>query len=414
MGIYSKLLKQEERAALTASSNGEMADLASLFDPDAITAQQAMSVPCIACAVNIIAGTIASLPVTLYKRNADGVETEAQNDYRVFMLNEDTGDALSASEVKYSLIRDYILTGCSYYYCDWVGNKLSLISYLKPSAVSYSKLGLNIYKKFFFMCDGQKIEPWQMGRILRNTENGAKGKGLVQEQGDYVQLLINIANLLSRTSRQGGKLILQPEARIAQEGLNDLKRAWQNLYGSNSGENAMILNSTVKVNQLDTQVKTEISTVEQYASEQIIAALGIPAKIMMGGASEHDYALFRNNCLVPIIKNMEHSFNRYLLLEREKGKMFFKIDTDALTTSSMYERMQGYTTALNSGVMSLNEVRLKENLNPLDADVFKFSLNSVLWDPTTGTFNNLNMIATNNGEQQTEGGEAENGNQEEQ
>ena len=63
---------------------------------DEMTREKAMQIPALAGAVNEIAETVANVPIKLYKRGEKRVE-EVKGDWRVHLLNEDTGDTLDAS-----------------------------------------------------------------------------------------------------------------------------------------------------------------------------------------------------------------------------------------------------------------------------------------------------------------------------
>ena len=75
-----------------------------------ISRAQALNIPAVGTAINFIAGTVASLPVRLYKHEADRVE-EVSDDYRLKLLNDDTGDLMDAEQFRKALVTDMLLEG---------------------------------------------------------------------------------------------------------------------------------------------------------------------------------------------------------------------------------------------------------------------------------------------------------------
>ena len=77
---------------------------------------------------------------------------------------------------------------------------------------------------------------------------------------------------------------------------------------------------------------------------------------------------FLTNCLQPRLTNIEQELNRKLLLRREKQvlKMHFAYDTEDLLRCTKTEMAQYYRDMINNGVMTVNEVRRKLDLEPVE------------------------------------------------
>lgn len=101
----------------------------------AVTVRSVLNIPAVSGSVGFIAGTVASLPIRLY-RNKNGQSEEVTDDYRLRLLNEETGDLLDAFQWKCTLVRDYLLPGNGYTYVDWVSNRIDGLYYVDPMQVS--------------------------------------------------------------------------------------------------------------------------------------------------------------------------------------------------------------------------------------------------------------------------------------
>jgi len=93
----------------------------------AVTVSSVLNIPAVSGSVGFIAGTVASLPIRLY-RTENGQSEEVTDDYRLRLLNEETGDLLDAFQWKCTLVRDYLLPGNGYTYVDgeWIAEIFSL------------------------------------------------------------------------------------------------------------------------------------------------------------------------------------------------------------------------------------------------------------------------------------------------
>ena len=105
-----------------------------------VTDKTAMEIPAFSASVDFITSTVASLPIKLYRETVgeDGAAKteEVRNDRRVSLLNDETGDLLTAYDAKKALVRDELLYGAGYMYIRRVGNDVESLHYVKHGEVS--------------------------------------------------------------------------------------------------------------------------------------------------------------------------------------------------------------------------------------------------------------------------------------
>ena len=119
----------------------------------AVTVASILNIPAVSGSVNFIAGTIASLPIRLY-RTEDGKSTEVTDDYRLRLLNQETGDLLDAFSWKCTLIRDYLLAGNGYTYVAWGKNRIEGLFYVDPNQVGIEVGTDPFFKSAHFLIGG--------------------------------------------------------------------------------------------------------------------------------------------------------------------------------------------------------------------------------------------------------------------
>lgn len=116
MGLFS-FFKKEDRAFKPISEEDELSKFIDGKDDDknVITRDMAIEIPTIKAGVNFISDLVSSLEVKLYKET-DGKVNSVDYDYRLNLLNDETGDLLNSYQMKQSLIRDFLLAGNGYVY----------------------------------------------------------------------------------------------------------------------------------------------------------------------------------------------------------------------------------------------------------------------------------------------------------
>lgn len=75
---------------------------------------------------------------------------------------------------------------------------------------------------------------------------------------------------------------------------------------------------------------------------------------------------FVMHTLMPWLVRIEQAMIKDLLVEDEQNELFPKFNVDGLMRGDYKSRMEGYAIAINNGIMSVNDVRRLEDLDPLD------------------------------------------------
>ena len=72
--------------------------------------------------------------------------------------------------------------------------------------------------------------------------------------------------------------------------------------------------------------------------------------------------------LMPWLVRIEQAIIKDVLIDEEKNEFFPKFNVDGLMRGDYKSRMEGYAVAITNGIMSVNDVRKLEDLDPLDED----------------------------------------------
>lgn len=370
----------------TSTAEGQLLK-AQLEASGQMTIDKALMIPAVAACVRMISDTVSMVPFRLYKIDQDSIQLEeVKDDPRVALVNLDPKDTLDAVQFKKALVRDYLLDKGGYAYIDRVGNRIRSLRYVEPGYVSFSWNADPIFKDYDILVNGQSFQPHQFIKILRNTKDGYKGVGIVEEQSEPLMVAYRILGFQDTLLQTGGakKGFVKSPRHLTDVAIKALKDAWARLYSSKS-ENVVVLNDGLEF-QESSESSTEMQVNENTntLTKQICEIFGVPVQMLnreVGTASEEDRIVFIQYCIQPILTAIENALNRVLLLESEKDSYKWAADTSEFTKADVLKRYQAYELASKNGFMQIDEIRYRENLPPLGLDFVKLGLQDVLYYP---------------------------------
>ena len=393
--MWSFRLRADPEPEKKETESNEDALLRASLSDDYMTRDQAMNVPAFAACVNKIAETVSTIPVRLY-RLVDGKLEAVEDDARVRLLNDDTGDTLDGVQFKRALVRDYLTGKGGYAFINRTGNQIRSLHYVRESEVSFLFTSDPIFKDYDIMIQGTKYKPFEFLKVLRNTEDGRSGRSVVDENSEVLSVVYHSLKYEKNLVKTGGnkKGFIKSAKKLAEPAIKALKAAWHRLYQNNT-ENVVILNDGLEFQEAsNTSVEMQLNENKKTNSDEICKLFNMPPAMINGGATEQDKTNFVQYCLNPILKEFECALNRDLLLESEKGSFYFATDTSELTKGDIEKRFRAYETACKNGFMQIDEIRLRENMPPLGLDFVRLGLQDVLYDPVTKQFYMPNMNQT--------------------
>ncbi len=373
MGLFDKFKK---RTMVDVNTVDDVL-LKAILSGQAIKREDALTLPAVSGAVDFICGTIASMPIKLYKRKDRHVEEV--DDVRVRLLNGDTGDTLDAFQLKKALVEDYLLGKGGYCYIEREKNTVKALKYIPDGFISIYRNPDPLDKFYTIFCYDQEFYPYEFIKVLRNTKDGASGIGLTQEVNKALETAYNTLLYQLSLVKTGGnkKGFLKSQRKLGQDEIDKLKQAWANLY-ANDESNVVVLNNGLEFQEAsNTSVEMQLDENKKTLQAEINNIFHI----------YDDYDKTFKTAIYPIIKAFETALNRDLLLEKEKGKYFFEFDVKEIVRATLKERYESYKLAKETGFLTINEIRRYENLNEVEGlDVVDLGLGSVLYNIETGEY----------------------------
>lgn len=384
MGLFDIFRREQKRDTTQEDPNANSVVndvlLQALLNSEAVTREQALTIPAVSGAVDFISNTIACMPIKLYKYKQGRVE-EVDGDTRVTLLNGDTGDTLNAFQMKKAMVVDYLLGKGGYCYIRRRRNEVTGLFYVKDLYITAYPNYKPIFKDFYILVEGKQYCPFQFIKLLRNTQDGATGMGLTFEVGKALETAYKTLTYQLGAVQTGGnkKGFLKSTSRLGQDEINALKQAWQKMYSNDNTETVVVLNNGLEFQESSNSlVEMQLDQNKKTLIDEINNIFHI---------YPNDFDRTFKEAIYPIVKAFETELNKQLLLENEKKKYYFGFDVKEIIRANIKERYEAYNMALEGGWKTINEVRKEEDMNYIEGmDVLNVGLGAVLFDTNTGTY----------------------------
>ena len=360
--------------------------------------EDALAIPSVSSCVDLICNTFAQIPFKLYKQTVkDGKKvTEEVDDERVAIINDDTGDKLDGFQFKKAMCEDFLLGKGAYAYIDKSGNKFKGLYFVECDKVAINKTVDAIFKDYKIMIDGNTYKDYQFIKLLRNTKDGASGRGLTEEIGKALQtafkrICYDYDITVTGGSRKG---FIKSQKHLDKKSMDALKKAWEDYYSGNA--NTVILNDGMEFQEASNTSRENETNAKEITFNDVIRDI-----FHIGETYEETI----KNAIMPIAIAFSTALNRDFLLEKEKKSFYFAPDTKELYKGSIKERYEAYKIAIETGFKTRNEVRYMEDDDALEGlDVINLGLGDVLLDTKTGmiyTPNTNSMVKMGETSQET-------------
>ncbi|MFR2269820.1 MAG: phage portal protein, partial [Clostridium sp.] len=148
-------------------------------------------IPSVKNALDLICGSVANLPIYLYKENEDGSIERQRDDYRERLLNEECNSIECSSNLKRNMTKDMLLHGVSYSLQDKEYGDILGLHRVEPKQVQLNKL---IDRKGFirdltvnYTLNGVYVEDLEIEDFLIvpfSSKDGLRGKGILSTNQD--------------------------------------------------------------------------------------------------------------------------------------------------------------------------------------------------------------------------------------
>lgn len=381
MGLFD-FLKREDRAISFQTVWGSGADLElGSQSGTLINKQTAFEIVAFFSAVSLISDTISTLPVDAYIR-IDG----NRKPYRPkpAWIDQPDVDIFTRAGHYQQVLVSLLVSGNAYVrvYRDRSGEVVNLVC-LNPDKVDVKRSGLG--KKMFIVAGEDKpLDATEVMHLTDLLEPGALvGISRVEKLKDALGVASSLQSYAARFFGQGAStagIIEYPgnltpdQAKNLREGFDAAHRGFRKAHRTGILSGGATYKATTVPNDAAQFLESR-----RFAVEEIARVFNIPLS-MMGIPGTQSYASVEQNAiqfvthtLRPYIEKLEGAYSRLL-----PNTAFMKFNIDGLLRGDFNSRVTAYASALQTGWMSVNDIRRLEDLSPVDGgDQYRVPLANV-------------------------------------
>jgi HK97 family phage portal protein len=403
-----------DRTPIGQPPGGAQAYISSYADTGrSITPEAAREAPTVYACTRLISQSVARMEWRVMRREG-GIPVPAREHPLYRLLNVEPNDYMGALVWRESMLLDCLLYGNSYSVIerDATGQVVGLHKLRADSVeVSRGADGMPVYTynsaRWDRRTSGEVYQGFDIFHLRAPSLDGLLGETPIYLVRNIIGVELEAEKFVASFFRNGARPagIIKVAGTITEEALKRLRQSWQAITGGaeNAGRVAILESGyqweSVSVNPEE----AKLVELRSFCRSQIAAAFNVPVH-MVGDATKTSYASaeqadaeFVKHCLSNWASRFEEECARKLVRSGEPIETH--ISFDALLRGDLSSRFAAYSTALNNGFLTINEVRERENYAPIDGgDVARAPVNLAVVDPNVGKSGDVSPITEPTGE----------------
>ena len=347
--------------------------------------RSAMQIATVYACVRLLAESVAQLPLHLYRYTDSGTGKEMAADHPAYpILHRQPNPEMSSFTWRETMMVHLLLYGNSYNQLIRDGRNCIVSIYpLLPENVEVDRDEHGeiyyIYHAYTDETPGEKNKDiiFHREEVLHVPGlgfNGLVGFSPIAMMKNSLGTTIAVEKYGSAFFKNGA----QPSGVLEHPGVlknpEKIRQNWSDVYGgANNAHKVAVLEEgmSYKAISLPPEDSQFLST-RQFGVEEICRIFRVPPHMVQDlqratfNNIEHMSIEFVMHTLMPWLIRIEQAIIKDVLIDEEKDEFFPKFNVDGLMRGDYKSRMEGYAVAITNGIMSVNDVRKLENLDPLD------------------------------------------------
>lgn len=374
-----------QRLALRVVKNMTSAELSSMLlagdsaSGKVISHESALASSTVYACVRIIAETVGSLPLHVYKKLEEGGKVRAYSHPLYRLLNSRPNPWQTSMEWREQMVEHLALRGN--YYGALMRHDDDIIDDVIPIHPDRVKVAqLPDYTL------GYEVQRENGGRIVLAQKDvlhirampgldGITGRSVISHQKDLIGSALatqEYSGKLFRNDATPGVVITYPKA-LSTEALKRLKESWNETYsGSSNARRTAILEDGADISKLSmTADESQFIETRRLQRSEIAGLFRVPLILLQADQQTATYASaeqfmlsFLTHCIRPWLVRIEQAMHRALFSAPQIYVPEF--NAEGMLRGDIATRYRGYAIGRQWGWLSANDIRDRENMNPIE------------------------------------------------
>lgn len=327
--------------------------------------------------VKILAETVASLPLPVYRRLEGGGKERATRHYLYRLLHDLPNPELTSFEMREVLQGHLGLRGNAY--CQIVRDRLDRPAELwplPPQRMSVKRVNRELQYRLQ-LDDGMSrvFTSRDIWHIKAFSRDGVTGLAPIGQAREAIGLALATEEFGSRFFGSGTNIggIAKHPGKLTEQGSKNLRESINETYGGlGKSHRVMLLEEGMEFEKVGIPPEdAQFLETRKFQLNEIARIYRIPPHMI----GDLDRATFSNieqqsidfvvNTIRPWLVRWEQSITKALIPEEEQGVYFAEFLVDGLLRGDIKSRYEAYAVGRQNGWLSADDIRELENMNPL-------------------------------------------------
>lgn len=346
-----------------------------------VSPESAMRVAAVFSCVRVVAETIASLPLIIYKRLPNGGKQRAI-DHPLYSLLHDSPNAWQTAFEFVEMLQSHLeLRGNSYALIQsGGGNPIDALIPLHPDRVIVKRLSsgqLQYSVRDFYGGNIQIYTQDEMLHIRSMSSDGLVGMSTISIGAEAIAAGLATQEYASRFFENDATpptAFMHP-ASLSADAYARLKTSLAEAHGGPNHHKPIVLEENMTVKSLGVKPSdSQLLDSRQFSRGDIASLFRVPphkigdlTKATFSNIEEQNIE-FATDCIRPRLERLEQRISKSLIEPLgygEPGEYFCEFLIEALMRGDQESRYKAYAIGRNWGWLSANDVRTLENMNPI-------------------------------------------------
>ena len=384
MGIMDRLFGREQRASIEDPQVAISSQyIVSFLGLDAVSASGehvsidgALGVPAVWAAVNFLSGTLAGLPMHLYRRKGESRERQSGGLARI--LHDAVNDEMSSFEWRKYFFEQVFTQGRGITFIERnAGGRVINLWPLDPRSTTVRRKD---GRKFYEYRDGEtRTVTYQASEVIdvpfMLRSDGLRHRSPILTNKDSIGLALAVTKYGSKFFQNGGVppfAITGPfqSAGAIQRAADDLSQAV--VKAARERRLALSLPAGHEIKQIGADPeKSQLVELQRFIIEQIARVYSLPPVFLQDLThgtftnTEQQDLMLTKHTLKRWIEAFEQELN-LKLFGRVNNRQYVEMNVDGLLRGDFKTRMEGNARAIQTGQLTPNEARAMDNRQALD------------------------------------------------
>ena len=335
---------------------------------------KALTLTAVWCACRLLSESVSALPISVFSKQKNGDKIQDVNSPIYKLLKFKPNFYQNKVTFFEYIMLSILLDGNSY--VQIVRNNRGIPVQLIPIDSEDVTVVINNNELFYQINDSTVLDSSNMLHFKTLTDDGITGISPIDQCKNALKWSESLEKFGVTFFENGAKpsSILQTDRALSDSAMQRLKTSFNNNYGKLKNSNStIILEEGLSFKPISISPdQAQFLSSRQFSIEEVARIFNVAPHLLkdLSKSSFNNIEMqsqeFLTYTLMPYINRIETELNLKLFRESELGNTFVEFNVNALLRGDVKSRNEAYRTGITNSYMSINEVRLKENLNKIE------------------------------------------------